>query len=367
MSASQWQTTTVGKICTFSYGKSLPASSRTDGPVDVFGSNGAVGRHNHPLTSGPTIIIGRKGSVGEVHYSAAACWPIDTTYFVEAKSTECDLRWLYWLLASLGLTDMNRAAAVPGLNRDDAYRLPVLLPPLDEQRRIADVLDRADNLVAHCTQGPSVSELKDSLMRRTLGPFHSIEMVELGSRLSFVTSGGRGWARYYSATGKPFVRSYDVKMNKVDQESMVLVDPPNNAEARRTEVRTGDVLLTITGSKIGRVAPVPESLSGGFVSQHVAILRPNDALNAVFLSHYLSLSDGGQRQISRLQYGQTKPGLNFDQIRGMRIPQVSIQAQNSFAAAAGQLDTVERTYSTRLACAIELFSSLQYRAFRGEL
>jgi type I restriction enzyme S subunit len=85
---------TLGEVCEFRYGKALPAHDRAGGDFGVFGSNGEVGRHDKPLTAGPTIIVGRKGSFGEVRYSDEACWPIDTTYFVDGTATAADLRWV---------------------------------------------------------------------------------------------------------------------------------------------------------------------------------------------------------------------------------------------------------------------------------
>ena len=151
---------TLGEICEFKYGKSLPATQRQPGSATVFGSNGPVGIHIERLLDGPAIIVGRKGSYGEVHYSDGPLWPIDTTYYVDENSTQCHLRWLHYLLKYLPLTTLNKSAAIPGLNREDAYRLPVLVPPLAEQRRIAAILDKADAL--RCKRKRSL-ELLDSL------------------------------------------------------------------------------------------------------------------------------------------------------------------------------------------------------------
>lgn len=141
---SAWREVELGQVCEFKYGKSLAASSRDGGAFPVYGSNGVVGAHSSTVTTGPAVVIGRKGSLGEIAYSDRPCWPIDTTYYVDSTATKADLRWLAYRLTELGLTGLNRAAAVPGLNREDAYRQRLLLPPIDEQRRIAAILDHVD-------------------------------------------------------------------------------------------------------------------------------------------------------------------------------------------------------------------------------
>lgn len=143
-----WTEVALGDVAEFKYGKSLSAGTRSGSGWGVYGSNGQVGQHDLALTHGPTVIIGRKGSCGEVHWSSDPCWPIDTTYYVDEESKTADLRWLMYRLRGLGLTQLNRAAAIPGLNRDDAYRCAMLFPPLAEQRRIAAILDKADGLRA---------------------------------------------------------------------------------------------------------------------------------------------------------------------------------------------------------------------------
>jgi type I restriction enzyme, S subunit len=250
--------------------------------------------------------------------------------------------------------------------------LVIPLPSLREQQRVAAILDQADALRRkRRTALAMMDKLPQSLfseMFRIKENASSLTKTDrLGSHLSFITSGGRGWAKYYTPSGRRFLRSLDVQMNSIGEEEVVFVTPPNNAEARRTEVATGDVLLTITGSQIGRVAAVPIELAGSYVSQHVAILRPKPSILPQFLALYLSSKDGGQKQIARVQYGQTKPGLNFDQIRDFKIPVPSVDLQRQFVVRNGEIESLISYQRSHLSQLDALFASLQHRAFNGEL
>jgi type I restriction enzyme S subunit len=108
--------------------------------VAVYGSNGIVGQHHIALTQGPTIIIGRKGTVGAVHFSNDACWPIDTTYYID-EFNGLEPKYLLYSLRSLSLTKLDTSTAIPGLNRNELYDQHLPLSPLPEQKRIVAKLE----------------------------------------------------------------------------------------------------------------------------------------------------------------------------------------------------------------------------------
>ncbi|NLC61708.1 MAG: hypothetical protein GX761_10575, partial [Gammaproteobacteria bacterium] len=108
------------------------------------------------------LVVGRKGNVGSVFISNEDFWPIDTAYFV--RETPCaGIRFLYYLLQSLRLERLDRSTAIPGLNRDDAYDLPVLLPPLAEQQRI---VERIETLFAELDKGEESLRQVQTLLAR---------------------------------------------------------------------------------------------------------------------------------------------------------------------------------------------------------
>jgi type I restriction enzyme, S subunit len=136
------------KIVKIHYGKALKAGDRDEtGQFPVFGSSGQVGTHNENLIDYPTLIIGRKGSVGKVTYAKLGGWAIDTAFYTEfIQENEVDLRYFFYALKNTDLARWTITTSIPGLNRDDLYSTEIPLPPLEEQKRIAAIVDKADRI-----------------------------------------------------------------------------------------------------------------------------------------------------------------------------------------------------------------------------
>jgi type I restriction enzyme S subunit len=260
-------------------------------------------------------------------------------------------------------------ANLPRLSPRQLAEFEIPLPPLPEQKRIADILEKADALRRKRREAIGHSDnLLPSFFDDFFGPAGGrYKLQPLHKHLEFLTSGSRGWAEHYVESGKRFIRSLDVQMNRIGSDDIVFVNPPPGTEAERTRVRAGDVLVTITGSRIGRVAFVPQSFDEGYVSQHVAIVRLKPSLRPRFCSMYLSLPNGGQRQIAKAQYGQTKPGLSLSNIREFEIPIPPTKEQDRFLDTWDQQDSVLAKQTVSGSEFEELFHSLVQRAFRGEL
>lgn len=122
-----------------------------------------------------------------------------------------------------------------------------------------------------------------------------------------------------------------------------------------------------TGSRIGRVAPVSSSIGKAYISQHVSILRLDSKLCPDFLSMFLSLAQGGQRQIQQLQYRQTKPGLGFRQIRSFKVPVPPLDCQRKFIRIIQKYERLHAQQRESTRQAEHLFQSLLERPFKGEI
>lgn len=118
-----WRAKKIKDVMELAYGKSLIAKNRIPGTVPVYGSAGVVGYHNESLAKRPGVIVGRKGNVGSVFWSDDDFFPIDTVFYIR---TDVCLHYVYYNLQNQNF--LNNDAAVPGLNRNQAYLLPFLLP-----------------------------------------------------------------------------------------------------------------------------------------------------------------------------------------------------------------------------------------------
>lgn len=250
------------------------------------------------------------------------------------------------------------------VSRGNLAKVGIHLPSLSEQRRIATILDHADALRAKRRQVLAhFDALNQSIFHDMFGAT-TWTVEKLADRLEFLTSGSRGWAKYYAPAGAKFIRIQNVKNGYLDDRDMAYVTAPQTAEAKRTAVRPGDVLLSITAD-LGRTAVVPDDIGAGYINQHLAILRA-PSLVPRYLADFLE-SPVGRREVLGKDRGATKAGLNFDDVRSVSIPVPPRDVQHSYAARIERINAQRAAAQRAIDAEDELFASLQSRAFRAEL
>ena len=243
--------------------------------------------------------------------------------------------------------------------------LPVLLPPLPEQRAIAAVLDSIDDAiegteaVITATEGLRDALLHDLFTRGLPGQhteFRDVpglgtipadwDVVRLGDVAETITSGSRAWSRHFRTDGALFVRSQNIVKGRIDRSDPVFVEAPNDKEAERTRIREGDILVSITGEP-GKATVADEYIGEAYVSQHVAMVRLREPQFSQYVCRSLQ-SSFGQEQFSRMAYGQTRPGLNLSDIGDANVALAPLAEQQAIAAVLDGVDaTVEEAWEER--------------------
>lgn len=362
-----WPTVSLGDVCEFKYGRSLPAAKRVPGEVPVFGSNGVVGSHDKTLTDGPTIVIGRKGSFGEINYCSTGCWPIDTTYFVDAKATEAHLRWLSHLLPTLGLTKLNRAAAVPGLNREDAYRQTLLLPPLDEQRRIAAILDQADALRVKRRQ--ALAHLDDLTQSIFLDMFGDRAWATRLDELAKVQIGPFGSLLHkddYVSDGVALINPMHITDGRLSPDPTFSVSDDKAQELSRYRLQAGDLVLGRRG-EMGRCGEALPEHAGLICGTGSVIIRPRPSRARSRFLHAVLRQSRMKAYLERQALGATLPNLNATIVTAAPMPSVDVSDQLEFEARLETANQTVRPGQAAQGALDDLFVSLQSRAFSGQL
>ncbi len=141
-----WSSKTLGEILILQRGYDLPAQDRKGGSYPIIASTGVVGSHSEAIVKAPGIVIGRSGSIGGGQYITQDFWPLNTTLYVKDFKGN-DPKFCYYLLLNIDFKQFNVGGAVPTLNRNHIHPLPVLRPPLPEQKAIAAILGTLDDKI----------------------------------------------------------------------------------------------------------------------------------------------------------------------------------------------------------------------------
>ena len=171
-------------------------------------------------------------------------------------------------------------------------------------------------------------------------------MAKIGGHLQFLTSGSRGWAKYYADDGELFITIKNVKGGKISTNDVQHVKPPTGAETERTRVQEGDLLVSITAD-LGRTGIVTRDLAdqGAYINQHLSCVRlDRKSVEPLFVAFYLE-SAAGKAQFEKKNQSAVKAGLNFEAIRSLRFYLPPLALQREFAAFVEKVDKL--AFATR--------------------
>jgi type I restriction enzyme S subunit len=353
-----WQWTKLGYLVTVQYGKGLPEKQRRDGSVAVYGANGIIGFHDISLTKGQTIIIGRKGSAGAVNWSEVACWPIDTTFFIDEFPESVYPKFLYYFLSSQQLGRLQQSAAIPGLNRDLLYGIPVPLPyPDDPQRSLAEQRRIVARLEMMLTE---VREMRAIIreMRKDVDRLMEAALEEVFPEYGQKLPGGWEWRPVkYVATEttrrnpRANVQSSQrlltspsenmleqkrdgadigfryVEISSVDNRNCRIVlekvkyilnkDAPGRA---RQVIHENDVIFATTRPYLKNIALIPNELNGEICSTGFCVLCPIPERIVPKFLFYAVRANSFVKQLLSRQKGATYPAITDEDVFANQIP-----------------------------------------------
>lgn len=328
------------------------------------------------------ILLSIAGTIGRTGIVPADAPPLNCNQALAILRTQDKVFRPYlrhWLESAEAQSQM-RGATVTGtiqnLSLAQVGGLQVPLPPLPEQRRIAAILDQADALRAKRRETLArLDILEDALFlefqHATRTESHEILLSGLSERTrgSFVNGpfGSDLLTSELQDDGVPVVYIRDIRNGQYQRVSTSCVSDSKARDLAVCAVKPGDVLVAKVGDPPGIAAVYPEGEPAAVVTQDVIRLRPNlDVAMPEFIKAYLN-SPIGRWKIAGITVQATRARVSLGDFKKLTIEVPPIPLQVQFVEFVGGVKRLKRLQEAALAELDSLFSSLQHRAFRGEL
>ena len=258
------------------------------------------------------------------------------------------------------------------INSSKLRAQPIPLPPLSEQRRIAEVLDRAEALRAQRRQAiAQLDALVESIFLGIFGDpttnprrfpiFQLASLIRQGDNINYgVVQPGEDLDE-----GVPLVRVGDLHNGRVSHESLKRIHPSIEMAYKRSRLRGDEILVSCVGT-IGRIATADESLKGFNIARAVARIPIAESIERSFVVAYLSTGFVQRYFVNELRT-VSQPTLNIKQLSETSIFLPPAELQSAFGASVAEVEKLKSVQGEALKSLDALFASLQHRAFRGEL
>lgn len=283
----------------------------------------------------------------------------------------------HWLESSVAQAQM-RGATVTGtisnLSLTQLGNLQFPLPPLPEQRRIADTLDRAEELRAKRRAAlVQLDMLAQSVFFDTFGDPATNPKGWATSALGDVLSAVYRYPTYYDITyveqGIPEVRGELIQEDGgiiTLKSRLRYISPVTSTRFPLTVLAEGDLVMSVRGT-VGKVGIVPASLAGANMTANLIRMAPNRSIiDPVFTWHFMQTASFKER-LTRACSSTTILTIKAPDLKRLVIPVPPLPLQHHFARHIGAIRELGAKNRSSLADMDALFASLQHRAFRGEL
>ena len=343
---------------------------KMSGNYPIYGASGLAGKVNFYHQEQPYVAVVKDGAgIGRTTLNPAKSSVIGTMQYLIPKKNVLP-EYLFYVVSYMHLEKYYTGATIPHIYFKDYKNEEFNLDNIEKQLEIIDVLGRCKNVIEarkqelveldSLTKARFVELFGDPITNPKGYPVH-----QLSEYITSLTSGSRGWARYCVEDGTEwFITIKNVKNCHISTDNMQPVNAPDNAEAKRTKVQEGDLLISITAD-LGRTGVVTREIAehGAYINQHLSCIRVNkEVLNPLFVAHYME-SPAGKEQFTTKNQSAVKAGLNFNSINSLKLYVPPLKEQDEFIAFIKQVNKSKVAVQKALDESQILFDSLMQKYF----
>jgi type I restriction enzyme S subunit len=330
--------------------------------------------HNRIFDKG-TLLFAMYGSVGKIAFTQVKVSTNQAILGINIKD-ESKLydRYLYYWLLRKKHEFLHLANGVTQKNLSTTFvrNLEIPLPPIASQRRIADILDKADEIIRKRKEAIALTEqLQKSIFLDMFGdPVTNPkgwEIIKFSKVCERITVGVVVKpASYYVNSGVPAIRSLNIKPGKIVLDDVVFFSKEDNdTKLSKTKLKARDLILVRSGQP-GTAAVVPQDLDGINAIDILIVTPIKKLIDPDFLCSFFN-SSGGRSLVLSEQRGQIQKHLNVGSLSKSFIPFPPLELQKDFSLKLTKIEKIKRKKIQSLQESENLFNSLLQRAFKGEL
>jgi type I restriction enzyme S subunit len=374
--SKKWSSVCLSEVVDFldHLRKPITEKDRTPGAYPYYGANGQQDSIAEYLFDEPLILLAEDGGhFGDPSKTIAyqvneKCWVNNHAHVLRPR-TNVDIRYLCRHLERYDVTPFVTGSTRGKLTKGAASRIPILLPPLEEQKRIAAILDRADAIRRKRKEAIALTE---ELLRSTFLDMFGDPVTNpkgwdeepLGKIATFIGGGtpSRKNPKYYNGT-ICWASSKDMSDDILkDTEEHITQEAIENSS---TKLVDKGVLLVVVKSKIlMRRLPVARTEVATCFNQDIKAIVPQDISIKRYLHQHLKL---GQETLLKQARGVNTEGLTLDHLRNYKVMIPPILLLKKFVEFQKSLESSLRNNDRANQVSQNLFNSLLQKAFRGEL
>ena len=315
------------------------------GAYPIYGAAGYLGNVAFYHQDKPYVAVVKDGAgIGRTTLHPAKSSVIGTMQYLLPKNNVLP-EYLYYVVQYMHLEKYFTGATIPHIYFKDYKAEQFNLDAMERQKEIVASLQKVETLIKVRQQ--QLQKLDDLVKARFVELFGDPEInpnnypvCQLSDFIVFLTSGSRGWAQYCADDGTEwFITIKNVKDCHIETDNMQPINAPDNAEAKRTRVQEGDLLISITAD-LGRTGVVTKEIAehGAYINQHLTCIRlKQDVLNPLYVAYFME-SPAGKEQFESKNQSAVKAGLNFNSINSLRLMVPPLDDQNAFVDFIKQVD-----------------------------
>ncbi|MGL4749022.1 MAG: restriction endonuclease subunit S [Shewanella sp.] len=375
-----WPMIKLGEIVQNCNAKRIPLKQserlNRQGCYDYYGASGVIDHVDDYLFDGDYLLIGEDGNnlisrSSPIAFHAKGKFWVNNHAHILAFNGKADLGFLAYYINSINLEPYVTGSAQPKLNKKNLDSILIPLPPLDEQKRIAAILDKADAIRQKRKQAIA---LADEFLRsvfldmfgdpvtnpkgwevKNLSDIATIQIGPFGSQLH------KG---DYVSGGMPLINPTHIVNGKICPDHDLTVSEDKYLELPQYHLKVGDIVMGRRG-EMGRCALVTRKEVGWFCGTGSLFIRPKtEQMLSEYMTRLLS-SSAVKRYLESESLGATMSNLNKKIVGNIKVPIPSNDVlQQYFDIETKYLSESEKSQDFTKS---DLFDSLSQKAFSGQL